>query len=58
MRFVAHHQVPTAVRRSQLVLYVLVAGKFIQAGNDQIGFLEPVAGARAFQLVIGEDFER
>ena len=55
MRLVTDHQVPAAVRSLQLLLHVLVARQFVQAGNDEVMFQEPVAGARRFQLVVGQD---
>ncbi len=54
---VADHQVPAAVRGLELLLYVLVARELVEAGDDQVGFQKPVAGARGFQLVVGEDLE-
>ena len=56
--FVADHQVPAAVGRLELLLHVFVARELVEAGDDEVGFEEPVAGARRFQLVVGEDLER
>ena len=39
------------------MLYLLVARQLVEAGNDQVGFEKPVAGARRFELVVGEDLE-
>ena len=55
MRLVTDHQVPAAVRGLELLLHVLVARQLVQAGNDEVIFQEPVAGARRFQLVVGQD---
>ncbi len=54
---VADHQVPTAVRGLELLLEVLVARELVESGDDQVGFEEPVTGARRFELVVGEDLE-
>ena len=54
---VADHQVPAAVRGLELLLHLLVARQLVEAGNDQVGFEKPVAGARRLQLVVGEDLE-
>ena len=58
MGFVAHDQVPAAIRRLQLVLDVFVAGELVQARDDQVGLQEPVAGAGGFELVVGQNLER
>ena len=55
VRLVTDHQVPAAVRGLELLLHVLVARELVQAGNDEVIFQEPVAGARRFQLVVGQD---
>jgi hypothetical protein len=55
---VADHQVPAAVGGLELLLHLLVARELVEAGDDQVGFEEPVAGARRFELVVGEDLER
>ena len=54
---VAHHQVPAAIRRLELLLHVLVAGQLVQARDDQVRLYEPVAGACRLQLVVGEELE-
>ena len=58
VRLVAHDQVPAGVGRLQLLLHVLVARQLVEAGDDQVGLQEPVAGAGGFELVVGEDLER
>jgi hypothetical protein len=55
--FVADHQVPAAIGRLELLLHVFVARELVEAGDDQVGFEEPVAGARRFELVVGENLE-
>ena len=54
---VADHEVPAAIGRLELLLHVLVAGQLVEAGDDEVGLQEPVAGARGFELVVGEDLE-
>ena len=46
-----------AVGRPELLLHVLVAREFVEPGDGEIGFDEPVAGARGFQLVVGQNLE-
>ena len=58
MRLIANDEVPSAVGRLQLLLYVLVAGELVEPRNDEVRFKKPVAGARSFQLVVGQNFER
>ena len=58
VRFVADDEIPAAIRRLQLLLHVLVARQLVEPGDDEVGFQEPIAGARRFQLVVGQDFER
>ena len=55
---VAHDKVPTAIRRLQLLLDILVARQLVEPGDDQIGFEEPITGAGSFQLVVGQNLER
>ena len=55
---VADDQVPAGLRRLQLMLHVVVAGELVQARDGEGGFQEPVAGARRFEVVVGEDVER
>ena len=38
-------------------MHVLVARELVQAGNDEVCFQEPVAGAGGFELVVGQDLE-
>jgi hypothetical protein len=33
------------------------AGELVEAGDDEVVFEKPVAGAEGFELVVGEDFE-
>ena len=54
---VAHDEIPAAVRSLQLLLNVLVAGKLVQPRNDEMGFQEPVACTRRFELVVCQDVE-
>ena len=58
VRLVADDEIPAAVRRLELLLHVLVARELVETGDDQVGFEEPVAGARGLELVVGEDLER
>ena len=58
VRLVADHEVPAAIGRLELLLHILVARELVEAGDDEVGFQEPVAGARGFELVVGEDLER
>ena len=57
MRFIANDQIPTTIRRLELLLHIFVAGELVKPGDHQIGFQEPVAGARRFELVVGQDLE-
>ena len=57
VRLVADDEVPAAVGRLQLRLHVLVAGELVEPGDDEVGLEEPVAGARGFELVVGQDLE-
>ena len=57
VRLVADHEIPAAIGRLELLLHVFVAGELVEAGDDQVGFQEPVAGARGFELVVGEYLE-
>ena len=57
VRFVTDHQVPAAIGRLQLQLHVFIARELVESGDDQVGFEEPVSGARGFHLVVGENFE-
>ena len=54
---IAYDQVPVTVARLQFLLDLLVAREFVEAGDHEIGFEEPVAGAGGFELVVGEDLE-
>ena len=55
--FVADDQVPVAVAGLQFLLHFFVAREFVEAGDDEVGLEEPVAGAGGFELVVGKDFE-
>src|SRR6267378_3509299 len=57
MCLVADDQVPTALRHLELVLYVFVAGEFVEPGDYEVVCEEPIARTRRFELVISEDFE-
>ena len=56
--FVADDEVPATVGRLQLLLHVVVARELVEAGDDEVGFQEPIAGPRRFQLIVGQDIER
>jgi hypothetical protein len=56
--FIANDQIPTAFRGLKFMLHIFVARKLVKPGNDEVVFEEPVAGARRFQLVVRQDFER
>ena len=57
VRLVADDEIPAAIRRLELLLHVLVARELVETGDDQVGLQEPVAGARGFELVVGENLE-
>ena len=57
MGLIADDQVPTALRHLELVLYVFVAGEFVEPGDNKVVFEEPIACTRRFELVISEGFE-
>ena len=54
MGLVADDQVPTALGRLELVLYVFVAREFVQPGNDKIVFAEPIPRTRSLKFIVGE----
>ena len=54
---IANDEVPVAVAGLEFLLHFFVAGEFVEAGDDEVGLEEPVAGAGGFELVVGEDFE-
>ena len=56
MGLVAHHEVPLGITGPELQLELFVAGELVQARDDQVVLLEPVA-ARRFQTLIREDGE-
>ena len=58
VRLVADDQVPSTVRDHELLLHIFVTGELVQTSDDEVGFEEPVAGARRLQLVVGENLER
>ena len=58
VRLVADHQVVAAVRSPELGVDILVAGELVQPRDGEIGFEEPVAGARRLELVVGQDDEQ
>ena len=58
VRLVADDQVPAAIGRLELLLHILVARELVEASDDEIGFQEPVAGARGLEFVVGQDLER
>src|SRR5882762_10794242 len=58
MCFVADDEIPTTLWRAQLLLHVLVAGKLVQPGNDEIRFREPIPGSSSLKFVIGQNLER
>ena len=53
--FVADDEVPVGL--FELLLEVLVAAELVEPADDEVVFLEPVAGPRRLQLVVGHDFE-
>ena len=55
---VADDQVPAAFRGLQLSLHIFVAREFVETGDDEVVFEEPVAGTRRFELVVRQDLER
>src|SRR5271163_4311614 len=57
MCLVADHKVPTAIRDLEFLLYVLVAREFVETGDDEVVFEEPVAAMRRFELVVGQDLK-
>ena len=44
VRLIANHQIPAAIRGSELLLHVFVSGELIEPGNDEVVLHEPVAG--------------
>ena len=56
--FIAHHQIPLAVRGLQLRLYVLVTGELVETRNHEVVFCKPIPGAGSFQFVVRHDLER
>jgi hypothetical protein len=54
---VHHHQVPPALRRTQLGLHRLVPRGLVQPHDHQVVFEEPVPRPRCLQLVVGHDLE-
>ena len=58
MRFVADDEIPAAVGRLELILNAFIAGELIETRNHQVVFKKPVAGARGFELVVGQNIER
>ena len=57
MRFITHDQVPPAFRGLQLELHIFVAREFVETGDDEIVFQEPVARAGRFELIVRQDLE-
>ena len=55
--FVAYHQVPAAIRSLQLQLHVFIARHLVQSGYHEVCLQEPVAGARGFEFVVGQNLE-
>ena len=58
MGLVADNEVPPTIGRLQLQLHILIASEFVEPRDNEIGFQEPIAGPRRFELVVGQDFER
>ena len=52
---VAHHEVPGG--RPELLLYLVVAGKLIQAADAEVHLVEGVARGRRLEHLVGEDGE-
>src|SRR5437773_10974900 len=57
MGLVAHHEVPAAVRRFELVLDILVARQLVEPSNDEDSFEKPIAGSGSLELVVGQNHE-
>jgi hypothetical protein len=57
MCLVADDEVPAAVRHAQLSLHALFPALFVEPGDDEVIFDEPIARTRRLQLVIGQDLE-
>ncbi len=57
VRLVHDHEVPVAAGL-ELGLHVLVAAELVEAGDDEVVLVEPVAGAGRLELVVGQDLER
>src|ERR1700688_3727455 len=58
MCFVADNKIPPAIWRAQLLLHVLISGKLVQPGNDEICFREPIPGSGSLKFVVGQNLER
>ncbi len=58
VRFVADDEVVPAIGRTELPPDVLVAGEFVEPGDGEVVFDEPVARMGRFEFVVGQDFER
>jgi hypothetical protein len=57
MRFIADNEIPTAVGCSKFLLHILIAGEFVQPGDNKIVFQKPVACTGGFKLIISENIE-
>ena len=54
--FVADNQIPVGLL--ELLLEVFVPAELVEATDDKVVLLEPVAGSGRFQLVVRHDLER
>ena len=57
VRFIADDQIPAAVWHLEFLLYIFIAGEFIQPGNHQIILKEPVTGSGSFEFIIRENLK-
>ncbi len=57
VRLVADDEIEAAVRRTQLLLHILIAGELVEPGDDEVVFEKPIACTSSFELVIGENFK-
>ena len=59
VRLVADDEVPAAIGRLRASACTSsLRDELVEPGDDEVGFQEPVAGARRFELVVGQDLER
>ena len=58
VRLVADDEIVAAVRGAELLLHVFVARQLVEAGDAEVVFQKPIAGAGGLELVVGQDLER